>query len=543
MSNYGYLQSNGHRIGGTATVVPSSIHRGQVYLATHDAKDNRLSNYERSYISFLWGGRRIEDFNLLVVSDGDRYDRNAYGEFEDLVTESDILDGQYYWGSHFTERTLSLNLATDGMSEKDLQDFRSWFRPGIARKLILVESPHKYIYARVKETPKLSLIPFKSAVETFVGRNKYFIDTVTWKGEITLEFVMDDPFWVNTTTCFFGDDLTQDNLRAILEDGIPHSSMFDLSVNEKILLPDMFVLDSTVLGRFILGQSCLGQYVTNTNFELDTSKDTNLIKSTRTVTTTEVVTTTTEIVNENTETGETTISSATVGPTTTTTVNIIDSPANKSQYYLYYPGTAPCRPTISFKFIPQWNGGEEIPQNESEVEDGVTKPPYIVFPANSFLPAASGYTITSYNYSELSIGSRTFSFTTPSILTSYNQLVKLLFETYSPGDSILDLKNSIREILNDTYARIWGLAICELALDSIWMSRLELTDSSGRLAQGFNTKFLDYFNNMFATDGEGNLIPFTCTFNSQNGTAKIEYSINILNMEEYFRRKLSLLCL
>jgi len=47
----------------------------------------------RSFISFTYGGRRIEDFDLIATISGDRINHNAYSSFEDTVTSYDNLDG------------------------------------------------------------------------------------------------------------------------------------------------------------------------------------------------------------------------------------------------------------------------------------------------------------------------------------------------------------------------------------------------------------------------------------------------------------------
>jgi len=47
----------------------------------------------RSFISFTYGGKRIEDFNLIATISGDRLSRDAYASFSDTVTTYDTLDG------------------------------------------------------------------------------------------------------------------------------------------------------------------------------------------------------------------------------------------------------------------------------------------------------------------------------------------------------------------------------------------------------------------------------------------------------------------
>jgi hypothetical protein len=48
---------------------------------------------KRSFISFIFGGKHIEDFNLIATFTEDGLDRNGYGEFNDIISENDVVDG------------------------------------------------------------------------------------------------------------------------------------------------------------------------------------------------------------------------------------------------------------------------------------------------------------------------------------------------------------------------------------------------------------------------------------------------------------------
>jgi len=56
----------------------------------------------RSFISFTYGGKKIEDFSLIATISGDRMSRLGYASFEDVTTTYDNLDGQFYWATHYT---------------------------------------------------------------------------------------------------------------------------------------------------------------------------------------------------------------------------------------------------------------------------------------------------------------------------------------------------------------------------------------------------------------------------------------------------------
>jgi hypothetical protein len=102
--------------------VAGSPATSQVYKATHNEDGSRLSYMNRSFISFSFGGKWVEDFNLIVVIDGDRIGRNLHAEFSNNETESEILDEKFFWSAHFNGNNLSLTLATDGITESQLNE-------------------------------------------------------------------------------------------------------------------------------------------------------------------------------------------------------------------------------------------------------------------------------------------------------------------------------------------------------------------------------------------------------------------------------------
>jgi len=223
-------------------VLTNTVKKSQVYLATHDGAGNRLPYMYRSFISFTFGGKFIEDFGLLVVTGSDRLERGAYAPFSDLVSTYDTLDGQLYWGSKIEPNQLNLSLATDYITEKQIDSFREWFAPGKERELILAEHPNRAILARVAESPVLSFIPFEEETEIIINGYSYSTSTTVYRGEVLLSFVMDEPNWygkftympafvdkntleeISASSASLNDNTLEnkDTLKIMVEDGIPH---------------------------------------------------------------------------------------------------------------------------------------------------------------------------------------------------------------------------------------------------------------------------------------------------------------------------------
>lgn len=231
----------------------------QVYEATH-VGEKYLPYMNRSFISFSFGGKRIEDFNLIAYTDGDRLSRQGSSNFNNLTSNSEVLNGQLYWGTFFEGNTLELNLATDGITQRQLDDFLRWFRGGETRELILAEHPNRGILARVAEPPSLSLLPFEETASiTLQSYGEYTTSTTLYRGEITLSFQMDDPFWYSIDNVFGYYDTTNRIYHNVWNDAnnMP-IDVFDASKNKdviKIMLEDGIPISNMIQSNMLMGNN------------------------------------------------------------------------------------------------------------------------------------------------------------------------------------------------------------------------------------------------------------------------------------------------
>ena len=258
MRDYGYVNGN-------STKVPdySDTKYTQVYMATHDGEGagSRLPFMNRSFISFSFGSKKdgqgndvpvyIEDFNLIATINGDRLERPGYADFEDLTSDYEVLDGHFYWGTHYTNHELEFELATDGITQRELDNFLHWFQPGKVRELILSEHPNRAVMARVGAAPSLHLLPFEQKTNKTIAGESYSTSTTLYKGEITLTLVMEEPYWYSKINIFGKYDektgayrdiwidannkevdifKSPDAIKIALEDNIPIASMINNSM-------------------------------------------------------------------------------------------------------------------------------------------------------------------------------------------------------------------------------------------------------------------------------------------------------------------------
>lgn len=393
----------------------------QVQTATRDGQGDPLSILGRQFISFSYGYKKneegedipvnIEDFDLLVVFSNDRLEKGMYSSFDDITTELDEIDGQIFWGSSFSPGELEFTLATDGMTSKQLEDFKHWFQPGIEKELILSEHHNRGIKARIASEPEISMLPFEKEVEVQIGNQKYFTKTSLYKGEITLNFIMDDPFWYSLKGIMT--ETSPEALKTIIEDGVPHEDM---------LVSPCFLAN----GEFFNGERIVSNY-SGEDFD-DISKNS----------------------------------------------------------YLYYCGTAPSRPTISFKPVLSINedSGKIYFSNEEEL--GLI----------SFGSELQG------NYTRLL-------FSLPGIFSAYNSALNIVSDYLKRSkNDILELSALIRDSLHNYTTRNYVIGIIDHAREN----KINV-DGNGKIDKdNFQKYFIEQMKKFFTSSNS-----LYCKIDCQNG--------------------------
>ena len=451
MRDYGYVNGN-------VIDVPnySDTKYTQVYMATHkgEGATSRLPFMERSFISFTFGGKSIEDFNLIATISGDRMERSGYSTFEDLTSEYEVLDGHFYWGTHYTNHELTFDLATDAITQNELDHFLHWFQPGKIRELILSEHPNRAIEARVSAAPELHLLPFEEKVTKKIGDQEYKTSTTLYKGEITLTFVMEEPYWYskinifgyyNKDTGVFHDVWTDANgkevsifndpdaIKIALEDNIPIASMIDASM----LLGDNTFADADTSKDAMTADIEIDENIkyielTDENNEKYYELDYESMGGTQEAIDALIPPNSRIAITEFDGGEEKWIYGARLSGAVMSESSGIENFAENESQYFYYAGNAPSHPTIEFTLTPTFD------------ENG-----YINSPKNSYAEGTPYNTITFE-----SLTKKELQFTTPSVYTGYNQVIKILHDAPSTT-AWVDIRKQIRNNVNHAAARAW----------------------------------------------------------------------------------------
>lgn len=211
--------------------------------------------HEKEFIDFEFDGKHVSEFGMVAVADGGRHSFDAAPTFEDETSQVNGVDGQYYWGTHFGSKKMSFVLATDGMTEAQINAFKRHFQPGKYGKFIEDKLACRQNYARVAQITTFNTVPFK--IQKKIKEKTIYINE--YKGDCRITFEFDNPYF-ETNLHLVKDLEDQKELRALYINGTPHKSSWKKSTpcfigdSEYILKQGAALLlnDTVVAGSNIL---------------------------------------------------------------------------------------------------------------------------------------------------------------------------------------------------------------------------------------------------------------------------------------------------
>ena len=121
---------------------------------------------------------------LKVVSSSNRYDKNLLPSPTDYSSDIVGSDGQYYFGSVFKNRELSLDVAFDDIDEPTWRKIAQLFSTDKPQDLVFDELPFKTYKAKLKNKPDFKFICF---TDKRTGQRVY-------KGEGKISFICYYPY-------------------------------------------------------------------------------------------------------------------------------------------------------------------------------------------------------------------------------------------------------------------------------------------------------------------------------------------------------------
>ena len=184
---------------------------------------NGKACHEKEFIDFEFAGRHISEFGMVAVADGGRHSFDAAPTFENETSSVHGVDGQYFWGTHFGSKKMSFSLATDGMTESQVNDFKYHFQPGRYGAFIEDKLSCRKAYARISQVITFNMVPFRTQKKITIGNTVHNIFINEYKGDCRIIFEFDNPYFETTLNII---DLEnekdlQKNLRAMYINNTP----------------------------------------------------------------------------------------------------------------------------------------------------------------------------------------------------------------------------------------------------------------------------------------------------------------------------------
>lgn len=226
------------------------ITNGEIYKLDSSKKDN-------DFIGFTFGDHHSSEFGIVRTSNGSRFDENLLPTIQDKTVQVPGGDGTYYFGSYYTQRQFSIQIAFDSLTEDNLRKLKRWLGDKKIKDLIFDEVPYKAYRAKVTGSATIKHLCF-----TEDGARVY-------KGEGTIQFTCYEPFARlrkevgSNTKEFYSADINKyptmeewiGTSGILTEEKMQNIDKFDVNTNTaKIYNPGDFECDFTLTIRFTDGK-------------------------------------------------------------------------------------------------------------------------------------------------------------------------------------------------------------------------------------------------------------------------------------------------
>lgn len=142
------------------------------------------------FIGFTFNGVHSSDMGIIRTSDGSRFNENLLPTFTDKTVQIPGGDGTYYFGSNYTQRQISISVATDELTETQFRQLKQWLGDKQIHPLVFDEAPYKTYMVKTSSAPTLKFICFDNITK---NNNEIVVNRV-YKGEGSLQFIAYFPF-------------------------------------------------------------------------------------------------------------------------------------------------------------------------------------------------------------------------------------------------------------------------------------------------------------------------------------------------------------
>lgn len=142
------------------------------------------------FIGFTFNGVHSSDMGIIRTSDGSRFNENLLPASTDKTVQIPGGDGTYYFGSNYTQRQISISIATDELTETQFRQLKQWLGDKQIHPLVFDEAPYKTYMVKTSSIPTLKFICF----DNITKNNGEMTVNRVYKGEGSLQFIAYFPF-------------------------------------------------------------------------------------------------------------------------------------------------------------------------------------------------------------------------------------------------------------------------------------------------------------------------------------------------------------
>lgn len=144
------------------------------------------ANGDYDFLAFSFNGLHSwDDFKIIRISDGDRYNTELGPQSQDKTAENPGGDGMYYFNTNHKQKVFNINFAFEEIDDVTVRNIKRWLSSKELGDLWFEEEPYKIYSAKVTGQPTLKYIPFDKDLEDGTTKRIY-------RGEGNVQFTA---FW------------------------------------------------------------------------------------------------------------------------------------------------------------------------------------------------------------------------------------------------------------------------------------------------------------------------------------------------------------
>ena len=234
------------------------------------------SDYD--FLAFSFAGKHSwDDFKIIRVSDGDRYNLELAPQLQDKTAEVPGSDGTYYFGTNHKQKVFNINFAFEKIDDSTLKKLKQWLNGKEMGDLWFEEEPYKVYSVKVTGQPNIKYLSFEENGDRVYRGEGTVQFTAYWPYAHTPDGMQNiEDYWGFANTNYWR-----------LASGLVHSTGRHLGENPgELPAPFVLIINAEVTAgtTITVGDASIQIKQTYSNIEWDSrtgivkSKDTNLLK-------------------------------------------------------------------------------------------------------------------------------------------------------------------------------------------------------------------------------------------------------------------------